>query len=91
MKISPRATALALTAAALLAISACGGSDSPTETEITTPKTKNAALPITTLPATTVVKATTTSIAKTVTTPMPRLGVANGAQRNGSQSTPGRK
>ena len=90
MKISPRATALALTAAALLAISACGGSDSPTETEITTPKTKNAALPITTLPATTVVKATTTSIAKTVTTPMPRFN-GGGAQRNGSQSTPGRK
>ena len=90
MKISPRATALALTAAALLVISACGGSDSPTETEITTPKTKNAALPITTLPATTVVKATTTSIAKTVTTPMPRFN-GGGAQRNGSQSTPGRK
>jgi hypothetical protein len=50
MKISPRFTALSLTAAALLVISACGGSDSPTETEITTPKTKNAALPITTLP-----------------------------------------
>ena len=68
MKISPRATALALTAAALLAISACGGSDSPTETEITTPKTKNAALSFTTLPATT--------LAKTVTTPMPAIGGA---------------
>ena len=66
MKISPRATALALTAAALLAISACGGSDDPTESEITTPKTKNAALSFTTqLPTTT---------PKTVTTPLPAIG-----------------
>jgi hypothetical protein len=65
MKISPRIAALSLTAAALLAISACGGSDSPTETEITTPKVKNAALSFTTLPATTA--------PKTITTPMPAL------------------
>ena len=95
MKISPRFTALSLTAAALLAISACGGSDSPTETEITTPKTKNAALSVTTLRPSLVLKdylkvTTTTSIAKTVTTPMPRFN-GGGAQRNGSQSTPGRK
>jgi len=66
MKISPRASALALTVAALLAISACGGSDDPTETEITTPKVKNAALSFTTLPATTA--------PKTITTPLPAIG-----------------
>ena len=53
MKISPRASALALTATALLVISACGGSDAPANSEVKTPKTKNAALSFTTLPATT--------------------------------------
>jgi len=66
MKISSRATALALTAAALLAISACGGSDAPANSEVKTPKTKNAALSFTTLPATTA--------PKTITTPLPAIG-----------------
>ena len=66
MKISPRSTALALTGAALLAISACGGSDTPDQKDVpVSTYQKNAALPLTTLPATTA--------PKTVTTPMPAL------------------
>jgi hypothetical protein len=54
MKISPRSTALALTAAALLAISACGGSDTPDQKDVpVSTYQKNAALSFTTLPATT--------------------------------------
>jgi len=66
MKISPRSTALVLTGAALLAISACGGSDTPDQKDVPVSTfQKNAALSFTTLPATTA--------PKTITTPMPAL------------------
>jgi len=64
MKISPRATTLVLTAASLIAISACGGSGS---SSTASPRTKNAALvspnygDIHTPP--TAAKATTTTLA----------------------------
>jgi hypothetical protein len=67
MKISPRSTALGLTAAALLAISACGSSDTPDQKDVpVSTYQKNAALSFTTLPATTA--------PKTVTTPLPAIG-----------------
>jgi hypothetical protein len=67
MKISPRSTALALTAAALLVISACGGSDDLDQKDVpVSTYQKNAALPLTTLPATTA--------PKTITTPLPAIG-----------------
>jgi len=54
MKISPRSITLALTGAALLAISACGGSDTPDQKDVpVSTYQKNAALSFTTLPATT--------------------------------------
>jgi len=64
MKISPRASALALTATALLVISACGGSDSSSEAA---PRTKNAAIigadgNYQMAPPPTPVKATTTTL-----------------------------
>jgi hypothetical protein len=87
MKITPRRITLAATAAALLVISACGGSDTPDQKDVPVSTfQKNAALSFTTLPATTAPKtittpmpalpgskATTTTAAKTVTTPMPKL------------------
>ena len=49
MKITPRRIALAATAASLLTIVACGGSDSPDEKVVIPTYQKNAALPPTTM------------------------------------------
>ena len=62
MKISPRSTALVLTGAALLAISACGGSDDIDQKDVpVSTYQKNAALSFTTLPATTLAPAGVTA------------------------------
>jgi len=67
MKITPRRITLAATTAALLAISACGGSDTPDQKDVPVSTfQKNAALSFTTLPATTA--------PKTITTPLPAIG-----------------
>ncbi|NDG66450.1 MAG: hypothetical protein EBY23_05960 [Actinobacteria bacterium] len=67
MKITPRGITLAATTAALLAISACGGSDTPDQKDVPVSTfQKNAALSFTTLPATTA--------PKTITTPLPAIG-----------------
>ncbi len=65
----------------VVALSNCGSSknEDDSQTGTTVPRQKNAALSFTTLPATTLAKATnpalspTTSIYKTVTTPVPKL------------------
>ncbi len=72
----------------IFGLAACGGGSSDKDdSTVTTVRQKNAALSFTTLPATTVpkvtiagsgspttvVRATTTSISRTVTTPLPKL------------------
>ena len=80
MKISTRSTALALTGAALLAISACGGSDTPDQKDVpVSTYQKNAALSLTTLPATTAptMKSTTLVPSGVTAAPTTRPGRKN--------------